>query len=214
MSRFTWVYLDSQSPSSASPTPFSTNRRAIRWRTVAWGLGLQILFASPRHPLGASAAAHPSTASFCGHHQTPRPLLQTAARLVFGRIGTLATPSPLSPSPSSPPSSSSAHSSPSCTTSASCSTSSASSPGSCNAPWAPAEPNPPLQRRRQHLHGPDRSPAHHSTLRRVNAFALFRAHDHHDLRHGTRLRRNHGRLHRIRHPRLRPPRRRHHDRNR
>src|ERR1700719_2518630 len=24
---------------------FSTNRRAIRWRTVAWGLGLQILFA-------------------------------------------------------------------------------------------------------------------------------------------------------------------------
>ena len=24
---------------------FSTNRRAIRWRTVAWGLGLQVLFA-------------------------------------------------------------------------------------------------------------------------------------------------------------------------
>jgi CNT family concentrative nucleoside transporter len=24
---------------------FSTNRRAIRWRTVVWGLGLQILFA-------------------------------------------------------------------------------------------------------------------------------------------------------------------------
>ena len=24
---------------------FSTNRRAIRWKTVAWGLGLQILFA-------------------------------------------------------------------------------------------------------------------------------------------------------------------------
>ena len=24
---------------------FSTNRRAIKWRTVAWGLGLQILFA-------------------------------------------------------------------------------------------------------------------------------------------------------------------------
>jgi CNT family concentrative nucleoside transporter len=24
---------------------FSTNRRAIRWRTVAWGLGLQIVFA-------------------------------------------------------------------------------------------------------------------------------------------------------------------------
>ena len=24
---------------------FSTDRRAIRWRTVAWGLGLQIVFA-------------------------------------------------------------------------------------------------------------------------------------------------------------------------
>ena len=24
---------------------FSTNRRAIRWKTVAWGLGLQIVFA-------------------------------------------------------------------------------------------------------------------------------------------------------------------------
>ncbi|MEO6924431.1 MAG: Na+ dependent nucleoside transporter N-terminal domain-containing protein, partial [Bryocella sp.] len=24
---------------------FSTNRKAIRWRTVAWGLGLQIVFA-------------------------------------------------------------------------------------------------------------------------------------------------------------------------
>ena len=24
---------------------FSSNRRAIRWRTVAWGLSLQILFA-------------------------------------------------------------------------------------------------------------------------------------------------------------------------
>ena len=24
---------------------FSTNRRAIRWRTVAWGLGLQVIFA-------------------------------------------------------------------------------------------------------------------------------------------------------------------------
>ena len=24
---------------------FSNNRRAIRWRTVAWGLGLQLLFA-------------------------------------------------------------------------------------------------------------------------------------------------------------------------
>ena len=64
---------------------FSTNRRAIRWRTVAWGLGLQILFAFLviKWNTGQLILHSVSTVitSLLGHSAD-------GSSLVFGRIGT------------------------------------------------------------------------------------------------------------------------------
>ena len=64
---------------------FSTDRRAIRWRTVAWGLGLQIVFAflvikwtfGQKILSGASVAV----TSMLGH-------AADGSTMVFGRLGT------------------------------------------------------------------------------------------------------------------------------
>ena len=64
---------------------FSTNRRAIKWRTVAWGLGLQILFAFLviRWSLGQRILHSVSAVitNLLGHSAD-------GSSLVFGRIGT------------------------------------------------------------------------------------------------------------------------------
>ena len=64
---------------------FSTNRRAIRWRTVVWGLGLQTLFAFLviRWSLGQRILASISSVitGLLGHSAD-------GSSLVFGRIGT------------------------------------------------------------------------------------------------------------------------------
>ena len=68
---------------------FSTNRRAIRWRTVAWGLGLQILFAFLviKWNTGQLILHSVSTVitSLLGHSAD-------GSSLVFGRIGTPGDP--------------------------------------------------------------------------------------------------------------------------
>ena len=68
---------------------FSTNRRAIRWRTVAWGLGLQILFAFLviKWNTGQLILRSISTVitSLLGHSAD-------GSSLVFGRIGTPGDP--------------------------------------------------------------------------------------------------------------------------
>ena len=64
---------------------FSTNRRAIRWRTVAWGLGLQIIFAFLviRWSLGQRILSSISSVitGLLGHSAD-------GSTLVFGRMGT------------------------------------------------------------------------------------------------------------------------------
>ena len=68
---------------------FSTNRRAIRWRTVAWGLGLQVLFAFLviKWNTGQLILHSVSTVitSLLGHSAD-------GSSLVFGRIGTPGDP--------------------------------------------------------------------------------------------------------------------------
>ena len=68
---------------------FSTDRRAIRWRTVAWGLGLQIIFAflvikwnAGQNILHSISAV---ITSLLGHSAD-------GSSLVFGRIGTPGDP--------------------------------------------------------------------------------------------------------------------------
>ena len=64
---------------------FSTDRRAIRWRTVAWGLGLQIVFAFLviKWTLGQKilSAASVAVTSMLGH-------AADGSAMVFGRLGT------------------------------------------------------------------------------------------------------------------------------
>ena len=59
------------------------------------------------------------------------------------------------------------------------------------------------------LHGPDRSAADHSAVSRQGH--AQRADDHHDQRHGARVGRHHGHVHRARHRGTAPSVRRHHD---
>ena len=189
----------------------STDRKAIRWRTVAWGLGLQVLFAfaRPQSANSASASSHAgSSAVTPGCSATP-PMART---MVFGNLGDAHQPARClrlrraahhhlrlrTLRHALPPR------------------------ASCSSviklvAWLMQRTMGTSgrridQRRRQHLHGPDRSPAHHPPVpqRRHS----LRAHDHHDLRHGPRLRRHHGRLHPLRHPRAGPALGRHHDRAR
>ncbi|MDR3737149.1 MAG: Na+ dependent nucleoside transporter N-terminal domain-containing protein, partial [Acidobacteriaceae bacterium] len=67
----------------------STNRRSIRWRTVAWGLGLQITFAFMviKWPYGQIALHAASTAvtSMLGH-------AADGSSMVFGHMGTPGDP--------------------------------------------------------------------------------------------------------------------------
>jgi CNT family concentrative nucleoside transporter len=67
----------------------STNRRAIRWRTVLWGLGLQLIFAVLviKWPYGQIAlhAASQAVTSMLGH-------AADGSTMVFGRIGTPGDP--------------------------------------------------------------------------------------------------------------------------
>jgi len=67
----------------------STNRRAIRWRTVLWGLGLQLIFAFLviKWPYGQIAlhAASQAVTSMLGH-------AADGSTMVFGRIGTPGDP--------------------------------------------------------------------------------------------------------------------------
>jgi len=67
----------------------STNRRAIRWRTVSWGLGLQIIFAFLviKWPYGQIALHAASTAvtSMLGH-------AADGSSMVFGHLGTPGDP--------------------------------------------------------------------------------------------------------------------------
>lgn len=64
---------------------FSTNRRAIRWRTVAWGLGLQIFFAflviKWTYGQRILHAASQAVTSLLGHSAD-------GSTMVFGRMGT------------------------------------------------------------------------------------------------------------------------------
>jgi CNT family concentrative nucleoside transporter len=64
---------------------FSTDRRAIRWRTVAWGLGLQIVFAFLviKWTFGQKilSAASVAVTSMLGH-------AADGSAMVFGRLGT------------------------------------------------------------------------------------------------------------------------------
>jgi len=68
---------------------FSTDRRAIRWRTVAWGLGLQIVFAFLVIKWNAGQSILHSISvvitSLLGHSAD-------GSSLVFGRIGTPGDP--------------------------------------------------------------------------------------------------------------------------
>ena len=68
---------------------FSTDRRAIRWRTVGWGLGLQLLFAFLVIKWGAGQSMLHSIStvitSLLGHSAD-------GSSLVFGRIGTPGDP--------------------------------------------------------------------------------------------------------------------------
>jgi CNT family concentrative nucleoside transporter len=68
---------------------FSTNRRAIRWRTVGWGLGLQVLFAFLVIKWGTGQTIlHNVSAvitSLLGHSAD-------GSSLVFGRLGTPGDP--------------------------------------------------------------------------------------------------------------------------
>jgi CNT family concentrative nucleoside transporter len=68
---------------------FSTDRRAIRWRTVAWGLGLQIIFAFLviKWNTGQTILHNVSSVitSLLGHSAD-------GSSLVFGRIGTPGDP--------------------------------------------------------------------------------------------------------------------------
>jgi CNT family concentrative nucleoside transporter len=68
---------------------FSTNRRAIRWRTVAWGLGLQIFFAILviKWTFGQTILHTASTAvtSLLGH-------AVEGSSMVFGPLGTPGNP--------------------------------------------------------------------------------------------------------------------------
>jgi CNT family concentrative nucleoside transporter len=68
---------------------FSTNRRAIRWRTVAWGLGLQIIFAFLviKWSLGQRILSSVSSVitGLLGHSAD-------GSSLVFGRMGTPGDP--------------------------------------------------------------------------------------------------------------------------
>ncbi len=68
---------------------FSTNRRAIKWRTVAWGLGLQILFAFLVIKWGTGQTILHSIStvitSLLGH-------AADGSSLVFGHIGTPGDP--------------------------------------------------------------------------------------------------------------------------
>ncbi len=68
---------------------FSTDRRAIRWRTVAWGLGLQIIFAFLVIKWNAGQRILHSVSSvitsLLGHSAD-------GSSLVFGRIGTPGDP--------------------------------------------------------------------------------------------------------------------------
>jgi CNT family concentrative nucleoside transporter len=67
----------------------STNRRAIRWRTVAWGLGLQIVFAFLviKWPYGQRIlhAASGAVTSMLGHSAD-------GSSMVFGPLGTPGNP--------------------------------------------------------------------------------------------------------------------------
>jgi len=64
---------------------FSTNRRAIRWRTVGWGLGLQVIFAFLviKWPYGQRIlhAGSVAVTSMLGH-------AADGSSMVFGRLGT------------------------------------------------------------------------------------------------------------------------------
>ena len=68
---------------------FSTNRRAIKWRTVAWGLGLQVLFAFAVIKWNYGQIVLKAIADFItsllGHSAD-------GSSLVFGRIGTPGDP--------------------------------------------------------------------------------------------------------------------------
>ena len=63
----------------------STNRKAIRWRTVAWGLGLQVVFAFLviKWPYGQRIlhAGSVAVTAMLGHSAD-------GSRMVFGRLGT------------------------------------------------------------------------------------------------------------------------------
>jgi CNT family concentrative nucleoside transporter len=68
---------------------FSTNRRAIRWRTVAWGLGLQIVFAflviKWSYGQRILHVASDAVTSMLGH-------AADGSKMVFGRLGTPGDP--------------------------------------------------------------------------------------------------------------------------
>ncbi len=114
----------------------STDRKHIRWRTVAWGLGLQLVFAFLvlRFDYGQQAMTWAG-----GVVKSMLASTYAGTKILFGPLGVpgLAPPlAPSSPSRCCPPSSSSPHFSPCFITSASCRSSSAAWPGSCSKPCA------------------------------------------------------------------------------
>ena len=188
---------------------FSTNRRAIRGKTVAWGLGLQIVFAYLVMQLDLRPVDFPK-----GRRRRelgPRfRLLRLAIRFRRPREKRLAHGLLLRL-----PGSADHHFHRRRFRAALLLRRDAvhhQASRACDDRPHGRERRGISQRRRQHFHGPDRSAAHHPSL--SSGSHAIRTHDHHDQRHGPRFRRHDGRLHRLRRRSQAPPRRRDHDRAR
>ena len=186
----------------------SHNRRAIRWRVIAWGLGLQLLFAIfvLRIPAGQALFRWLGAlvTGILGYSYI-------GSQFVFGELGKPA----LEPRRDLRLPAAARHHlrlarcSPSSTTWASCS--SWSGPSRCvmsrvHGRERRGEP----QRRRVDLHGADRGAAHDPAV--PAADDAVRADDGHDVGHGPHLGLDHGGVHRVRHRGPAPAHRGDHDR--
>ena len=172
---------------------FSSNRRAIRWRTVFWGLSLQIVFAVlvlkwtfGQHVLATVGAAitrmlaysykgsemvfgelgkqHSSVGLIFATQVAPTIIFISALFAILYHIGVMQI---------------------------------VISFFARLMQWTmKVSRRGKPERCGQHLHGPDRSAADHPPVS-ARSHAL-RADDHHDERHGPRFRRHHGGLHTVR----------------
>jgi len=140
---------------------FSTSRKSIQWKTVLWGLGLQLTLGLLRPSL--CVRPRPKSSAFSAPEPTSFSASPTQAPLLFSAISACRKNSLasvfLSPSRCFPRSSSS----PLLRRALSHRRHAAHHPRRrvVDDPRHGCQRRRIPQRRRQHLHGPDRSPAHH-----------------------------------------------------